>query len=80
MTAAKGQAGPHHQAWGPDAPEPSLCLCGSARLPRTAGRISRIAGDVDRDGARALLLTDAELDPAVVAVLESSKIVLSEMS
>jgi hypothetical protein len=45
-------------------PRPRPCLDGPAGLPRGAGRISRITGDFDGDGARDQLLAYAEPDAA----------------
>jgi hypothetical protein len=45
-------------------PRPRPCLDGPAGLPSGAGRISRIAGDFDGDGARDQLLAYAQLNPA----------------
>jgi hypothetical protein len=46
----------------PENPPPRPCLDGPARLPRSPGHLSRIAGDFDGDHARDQLLAYAELD------------------
>jgi hypothetical protein len=48
----------------PENPPPRPCLDGPARLPRSSGHLSRIAGDFDGDQARDQLLAYAELDAA----------------
>jgi hypothetical protein len=46
----------------PKSPPPRPCLDGPARLPRSPGHLSKIAGDFDGDHARDQLLAYAELD------------------
>jgi hypothetical protein len=48
----------------PDVPLLQRCAEGPAGLPRSPGRISRVAGDFDGDHARDQLLAYAELDAA----------------
>jgi hypothetical protein len=48
----------------PENPPPRPCLDGPARLPRSPGHLSKIAGDFDGDHARDQLLAYAELDAA----------------
>ena len=48
----------------PDVPKPRPCADRQAGLPSGAGRISRIGGDFDGDGARDQLVAYAELDAA----------------
>jgi hypothetical protein len=48
----------------PESPASRPCLDGPARLPRSPGHLSKIAGDFDGDHARDQLVAYAELDTA----------------